>query len=104
MIRSTSWVIDPALFAVPSMFSTWIGRPSFLVLSPCLDMYRGLINIPVAPQSSSAFPLIFLCMSRVYNPISSMISFLMFRVLTKNLSVSSWMVIGHFRITIFLFW
>ena len=62
------------------------------------------MNMPVAPESSNAFPFIFLCKSRVSNLTSSIISFLMFRVLTKNLSVSSCTAVGHFRVVIFLFW
>ena len=60
--------------------------------------------MPIAPESSSTVPFIFLCKSRVSNLTSSIISFLMFKVLTKNLSVSSCTAAGHFRIVIFLFW
>ena len=60
--------------------------------------------MPVAPESSSAVPFIFLCESRVSNPTLSIISFLMFKVLTKNLLVSLCTAAGRFRIVIFLFW
>ena len=104
MIRSTSCVIDPVLFTVLSTLWTWIGWSSFRIWNPCWATNCGLMNMPVAPKSSNAIPFIFLCESRVSNPTSSIISFLIFRVLTKNLSVSSCTAVGRFRIVIFLFW
>ena len=105
MIRSTPCVIDPALFTVLSTLRTWIGCSSFRVWNPCWVMNHGLMNMPVAPKSSNAIPFIFLCESRVSNPTSSIISFLIFRVLTKNILVSSCTAVGRFRIVIFfLFW
>ena len=101
MIKSTSCVIDPALFTVLSTFRTWIGRSSFCVWNPCWVTNHGLMNMPVAPKSSNAVPFIFLCKLRVSNLTLSIISFLMFKVLTKNLSVSSCIAVGCFRIVIF---
>ena len=104
MIRSTSCVIDPALFTVPSMLRTWIGQSSFHIWNPCWVTNCRLMNMPVAPESNNAVPFIFLCKSRVSNPASSIISFFIFKVLTKNLLVSSCTAVGCFRIVIFLFW
>ena len=60
--------------------------------------------MPVAPESNNTVPFIFLCESRVSNLTLSIISFFIFNILTKNLSVSSCTAVGCLRIVIFLFW
>ena len=104
MIRSTSCVIDPVLFTVPSTLRTWIGWSNFRVWNLCWVTNHRLMNMPVTPESDNAVPFIFLCESRVSNLTLSIISFFMFKVLTKNLSVSSCTAVGCLRIVIFLFW
>ena len=52
---STSCVIDPPLFPVPSTFRTTISFPSFINLKPPLSVHFLLIKSPVAPLSSNAF-------------------------------------------------
>jgi hypothetical protein len=103
-MRSTSCVMDPALLFVPSTFCTGIGLSSLTIDKPCLATNRGLRNRPVAPGSNSTFTSNFFCVSRVSNLISIVISPLMFMVLKKNFSVSSWFTAGRLRMTIFLFW
>lgn len=51
---TTASEISPASLAVPSMLNTGIGHPSFLVVSPLVLTYLESMNIPVAPESTSA--------------------------------------------------
>ncbi len=53
-IRSTTSIICPPSFGVPSMFRTGTGRESFRVAIPFLRTKSESINEPVAPLSTSA--------------------------------------------------
>jgi hypothetical protein len=53
-IRSTTSVMEPASFKVPSTLRTGIGRESVLVLSRFALTKSRFINLPVAPESTKA--------------------------------------------------